>query len=200
MGKKHQRDREERRERYASRQQKQNTKNKMVAIGVFAGIAVIVGYAGYQYTQIIDGPPGGPDGAGPINSAHIHAGMLVKIFGDKFDFSQPSYQIKTPWIHFEGHNGETIHRHATGVDLGYMFESLSIDLSDECFIFPNAREYCTDDKYTLKFFINGEQVDSILNYVVEEDDRVLVVYGEETDEEIDLLIQEANSLVLDIRG
>ena len=32
---------------------------------------------------------------------HQHASILVKIFGDKFDFSPPSYQIRSSWIHFE---------------------------------------------------------------------------------------------------
>ena len=42
-----------------------------------------------------------PLGAGPLGHEHSHAGILVKIFGDSFDFSAPAYQIKASWIHFE---------------------------------------------------------------------------------------------------
>jgi len=199
MGKKHQRDREERRERYAARQQKQSNKNKMIAAGVFAAVIAIIAYAGYEFATLTVDAPGGPEGAGALGSAHVHAGILVKVFGDKFDFSVPSYQIKTPWIHFEGQNGDTIHRHATGVTLGYLFDSLSIKVTDECYIFPDGRQFCTDDTYSLKFFINGNQVSGISDYVVRDDDRVLISYGSETPEEIEDQLQEASNLILDIR-
>lgn len=199
MGKKHQRDREERRERYAARQQKQSNKNKLIAAGVFAVVISIIAYAGYEFATLTVDAPGGPEGAGALGSAHVHAGILVKVFGDKFDFSLPSYQIKTPWIHFEGQNGDTIHRHATGVTLGYLFDSLSIRVTGECYIFPDGRQFCTDDTYSLKFFINGNQVSGISDYVVRDDDRILISYGSETPEEIEDQLQEANNLILDIR-
>lgn len=199
MGKKHQRDREERHEKYASRQRKESNKNKLVAGAVLAVVVAIVAYAGYEFSTLTVDAPGGPENAGPLNSAHVHAGMLVKIFGDKFDFSLPAYQVKTPWIHFEGQNGDTIHMHATGVDLGYLFDSLGIEVTDECYNFPDGRQFCNDDTYSLKFYINGEQVPSITSYVVQDDDRILVSYGSETPEELEEQLQEAQRLTLDIR-
>jgi len=199
MGKKHQRDREERRERYAARQQKQSNKNKLIAAGVFAVVVAIIAYAGYEFATLTVDAPGGPEGAGALGSAHVHAGILVKVFGDKFDFSLPSYQIKTPWIHFEGQNGDTIHRHATGVTLEYLFDSLSIKVTDECYIFPDGRQFCTDDTYSLKFFINGNQVPGISDYIVRDDDRILISYGSETAEEVEDQLRELNSIILDIR-
>ena len=201
MGKKHQRDREEKRERYAAKQQRQNNKNKLIAIGVLAVVAAIVGYAGYEFATLTVDTPGGPEGAGPLGSDHVHAGMLVRIFGDKFDFSLPAYQIKTPWIHFEAQNGDTVHRHATGVTLGYLFDSISItvDEDEECFIFPDERRFCTDGEYSLKFYINGDRVDRITDYVVQEDDRILISYGSDTPEEVEEQLLEADNLILDIR-
>ncbi len=199
MGKKHQRDREEKRERYAARQQKESSKNKLIAGAVFAVVIAIIAYAGYEFATLTVDTPGGPEDAGALGSAHVHAGILVKVFGDKFDFSLPAYQIKTPWIHFEGQNGDTIHRHATGVTLKYLFDSLSIGVTDDCYIFPDGRQFCTDDTYSLKFYINGDQVSSISDYVVRDDDRILVSYGSETPEEIEDQLREANNLILDIR-
>ena len=42
---------------------------------------------------------------------------------------------KSSWIHFEGADGNTVHRHASGVTMGYLFDSLGITVDDECFIF-----------------------------------------------------------------
>ncbi|MDH3794997.1 MAG: protein-disulfide isomerase, partial [Nitrosopumilus sp.] len=113
-----------------------------------------------------------------------HAAILVKIFGDTFEFASPAFQIKSSWIHFEGNDGSTIHKHATGVKLGYLFDTLSIGLDDQCFIFPDGKSFCTNDDYTLKFFINEEPVDDIRDYEIMEDDRILILFGAETPEEI----------------
>lgn len=200
MGKKHQRDREEKREKHAARQQRMDNKNKLVAVGVLAAVAAIVGYAGYTFTTLTADAPGGPEGAGVLNSDHAHAGILVKIFGDKFDFSLPSYQIKTPWIHFEGQNGDTIHRHATGVEMGYLFDSIGIGATQDCYVFPDEREFCTDDEYSLKYYINGEEVPSVSEHVPADGDRILISYGNESPEDIEDQLQELDSIVLDIRG
>ena len=61
------------------------------------------------------------DGPQVLESEHSHAALLVKIFGDKFDFSSPAYQVITPQIHFEGMDGsdnpQTCHRSYTGISI-----------------------------------------------------------------------------------
>lgn len=125
-----------------------------------------------------------PKGSGSLGSVHEHASLLVKIFDDKFDFSKPDYQIKSPWIHFEGNDGNTIHKHSTGITLGYMFDSIGIGLDGQCYTFSDGREFCSNDEFSLKFYINGIQVDSITHYVVSQGDRILISYGLEKEKEI----------------
>ena len=129
-------------------------------------------------------PPSGPSNAGAHGSEHSHAGILVKIFGDEFDFSAPAYQIKSPWIHFESRDGSTIHKHATGVELEYLFNSLSIGIDDQCYVFPDGKSFCTNDEYSLKYFINEKPVSDIRDYEIIEDDKILITFGGETDEQI----------------
>lgn len=199
MGKKHQRDREEKREKHAARQKRESSKNKMIAIGVFSVVAAIIGYAAFEFSTLTENTPGGPPNAGALGSAHVHAGIVMNVFGDSFEFHLPAYQVKTPWIHFEGGNGDTIHRHATGVTLAYLFDSLSVGMTEECIEFPDGRQFCTDDKYSLKFYVNGEKVQDISDYVVQDDDRILISYGSETPEEIRGQLQRVNSIILDVR-
>ena len=185
MGRKERREREVKRENYATKHSAEKQKQTLIAIGVLAVIAVIVGYAGYLFLTMTETAPGGPENAGALGSEHSHAAILVKIFGDTFEFSSPAFQIKSSWIHFEGRDGSTIHKHATGVDLGYLFETLGIGLDDQCYVFPDGKQFCTNEDYTLKFFINREQVSDIRDYEIQEDDRVLIVFGAETPEEIE---------------
>lgn len=193
MGRKERREREQKRENYATKRSSQKKKNMLITVGVFAIIAVIVGYSIWVFMNMSQTAPGAPEGAGPLGSEHSHSAMLVKIFGDTFDFSLPAYQIKTSWIHFEGGDGTTIHKHAKGVTLDFLFDSLRIGLDDKCFVFQDGRQFCTNEDYSLKFFINGEQVDDIRDYEPMKDDRILIVYGAETPEEIQALLKQLDN-------
>mgnify|MGYP003968035911 CR=1 FL=1 len=193
MGRKERRDREVKRENYATKHSAQKRKETLIALGVFAVIAVIVGYSVYMFINMTETAPGGPENAGVLGSEHSHAAILVKIFGDSFDFSAPAYQIKSSWIHFEGRDGGTIHKHATGVTTGYLFETLALGLDDQCFVFQDGRSFCTNDDYSLNFFINDKQVSDIREYEIIEDDRILITYGAETPEEIESQLLELNN-------
>ena len=125
-----------------------------------------------------------PIGAGTLGNEHSHAAILVKILGDDFDFSLPEYQIKSSWIHFEGRDGSTIHKHASGVTLGYLFDTLGLNVDEQCFGFQDGRKFCTNEDYSLKFYVNAQQVTSIRNYELQDDDRILISYGGETQYEI----------------
>ncbi len=185
MGRKERREREAKRENYATKHSAEKRKETLIAVAVIAVIAVIVGYSVVLFLTMTETAPGGPENAGAMGSAHTHTSILVKIFGDTFEFSGPAFQIKSPWIHFEGRDGTTIHKHATGVTLGYLFDSLSIGLDDQCYVFPDGKSFCTNEDFTLKLFINGDQVSDIRDHDSMEGDRVLIVFGAETPEEID---------------
>lgn len=195
MGKKARKEREEKRESFAAKRSKQKRKSVLMAAGVLGVVAVIVGYAAFTFVTQSGTTPGAPPGAGPLGDEHEHISLLVRIFGDKFDFSLPAYQIKSSWIHFEGADGNTVHRHASGVTMGYLFGSLGLDVTNDCFIFHDGREFCTNEDYSLKFYINHQPVDGneFLSYVGQEDDRLLISYGNETPEEIEEQLAELDN-------
>jgi len=220
-----------------------STKTKAIIILVL--IAVIVGYAVFMKMTEVDPSKqlGPPDGAGRLADEHEHASLLVRIFGDKFDFSNPAYQAKNSWINFHN-DGSTIHRHSSGVTLGYLFDSLNIGIdiqlaethdtvqekleytaeefknrnecemtydeygnrSDECgllsdaykrcFIFPDGRQFCDTEDYSLKFYINNEKWISIYDYVIEDGDRILITFGNETPEQIKEQLSELDSQII----
>lgn len=193
-------ERKEKRESFADRQSRQKRKNMLIGLGVLAVVVAIVAYASWTFVEkSTSSPLGGPPGAGQLGDEHEHASMLVRIFGDKFDFSLPAYQVKSPWIHFEGGDGNTVHRHATGVTIGFLFDTLKIGFDDECFIFPDKtpeHTFCTNDDYSLKFYVNHEKVASLENYVLNEDDRILISYGNENQTQIDAQLRELDNQVI----
>ena len=212
MGRRRREERREKREDFASKRSSIKRKNALLAIGVLSVIGLIVGYASFVFVTEERTGPGIPPGAGKLGDEHEHASLLVRIFGDKFDFSSPHYQIKSSWIHFEDSDGNTIHRHSSGVALGFLFDTLNIVVGwesigynepfdsskpvDPCFIFPDGRQFCTNEDYSLKFYINHELVKDIYNYVIEEGDRILITYGSETSEQIEEQLRELDSQIL----
>ena len=196
MGKTRRERREEEREGFASKRTSQYRSRNLKAIGILSMIGVIVGFACYEFVTSTNNVPGAPENAGKLGDEHIHASMLVKIFGDKFDFSTPNYQVKTSWIHFENQDGDTIHRHASGVELEFLFNSLGIGLDEDCFEFPDGRQFCTNEDYSLKYFINHKQVNDIREYIVMEDDRILISYGNEDQDAIEQQLSELDSQMI----
>ena len=206
MGRRVRDERREIREDYAAKISKSKRKTNLMAAGILAVLVLIVGYTGYLFMTMDATAPGAPPGAGKLGGEHEHASLLVRIFGDKFDFSVPSYQIKSTSIHFEESDGTTIHRHASGVTLGYLFDSLNIgidyvdrvneDTNKKCFIFPDGRQFCDNEDYRLKFYINHVEQQSIYNYVLEDGDRILITYGNETPEQIEEQLIEVDSQII----
>jgi len=201
MGRRAREERQEKREDYAAKISKNKRKTNLMATGILALIAVIVGYSVFVFMTQVDtsGALGAPDGSGRLGDEHEHASVLVRIFGDKLDFSSPAYQIKSSWIHFEDSDGTTIHRHSSGVTLGYLFGSLGFIANDECFAFPDGRAFCNwhDERYSLKYYINHQSVDNIYDYVLEDDDRILISFGPpETPEEIEEQLMELDSQII----
>ena len=196
MGRKHREERREKREDFVAKRSQQKRKNTLLAVGILGLIGLIVGYASFTFVTTPVGAPGSPPGAGILGDEHEHASVLVRIFGDKFDFSATTYQIKSSWIHFEESDGNTVHRHSSGVTLNYLFESLGIGIDEDCYIFGDGRQFCTNEDYSLKYFINGDRVNSIHDYVVQDDDRILISYGGETEIQINQQLNELDSQII----
>ena len=196
MGRKHREERREKREDFVAKRSQQKRKNTLLAVGILGLIGLIVGYASYEFVTMGTNTPGAPPGAGKLGDEHEHASLLVRIFGDKFDFSATTYQIKSSWIHFEESDGNTIHRHSSGVTLDYLFGTLGIGIDEDCYIFADGRQFCTNEDYSLKYFINGDSVNDINDYVIQDDDRILISYGGETNEQITEQLNEVYAQII----
>ena len=121
---------------------------------------------------------------GAVGSAHEHAAFAIKINGKQIDFSQPKYQLQSRLIHVEGGDGTTLHRHATGVPFQEFLKSVNMNIMNGCFASDDGKQYCNNAENKLRFFINGNETDSVNNYVINPNDRILVIYGNENADQI----------------
>lgn len=153
-------------------------KRKIMMIAIPVGIAVVIAAvaASLSYQQL--------NPYGPVGSAHVHAVFAIKLNGQAIDFSQQKYQVKSNLIHVENLDGTTLHRHATAVPFGEFLKSVKMDISNGCFTNDDGTKFCNEGDKTLKFYVNGQQVNSITDYVVNDNDHLLVLYGNENSEQI----------------
>jgi hypothetical protein len=172
---------------------KKRIKNlKTIILPIIAAIVIIAGISIYVFSQNTLSVAG----FGPLGSAHEHAAFLVKVNGQNIDFSQPKYQVQSDYIHVENGDGTTLHRHATNVTFVDFLKSVKMDIDkkNNCLAFTNGTEYCDDENNKLRTFINGNSNGSISDYVLNNNDRLLVIYGNETDEQIANALDEVNKI------
>ena len=172
---------------------KKRSKNlKTIILPIIAALVIIAGISIYLFSQNTLSVAG----FGPLGSAHEHAAFLVKVNGQNIDFSQQKYQVQSDYIHVENGDGTTLHRHATNVTFADFLKSIKMDIDkkNNCLVFTNGTEYCDDNNNKLKTFINGNSTKSISEYILNNNDRLLVIYGNETDEEIAKALGELNKI------
>jgi hypothetical protein len=137
---------------------------------------------------------------GAIGSEHVHAAFIVDLNGTKINFAQPKYMIRSNYIHMENHNGApdgtTLHRHATMVPIGEFLKSVRMDISNGCFITDENKRFCENNNSKLAYYINGNQTKDIMGYVLKDDDRILILYGNQSSSEVNNDIQELNNVTI----
>ena len=62
--------------------------------------------------------------------------------------------------------------------------------------FSDGRQFCTNEDYSIKYFINHEMVDDIRDYVIKDEDRILISYGSESQEEIEEQLLELDAQII----
>lgn len=114
---------------------------------------------------------------------HVHADFAFYLLGNRVDLTDASHQssvesIKHKYIHFHDGVDTMIHRHKEGITLGTFLESIGIKLSSTCVTLTAGSQHCTDSSNSLILFVNGTAVPEPSNYIPQEEDRILLFFGD----------------------
>lgn len=79
--------------------------------------------------------------------------------------------------------------HATGINLGYFFETLGMKINKECIALETGNKYCNTGNAQFRVFLKSEgseweQLYYPADYVMQDLDKIVVTYGAEDDKEI----------------
>ena len=134
---------------------------------------------------------------GVLGSQHIHADWKVYIYGKTLDFSDKSHMERmrnnlqvSSFIHVDSgaplpeKTGDILHMHATGISLWIFFKSIGMDFNKDCITLENKEKFCNKENKKLKFYVNGQENSEFENYVFNDLDKILISYGDESEEEI----------------
>lgn len=116
---------------------------------------------------------------------HNHADFKVFIRGVEIDFKKEEYDVKSTFVHLHTKNsdgGSVIHIEAENVPIGFFFSTLGMNFSKDCFKFD--QNYCNSQDEKLRFLVNGKENFEFENYIPRDLDRILITFGNETDDQI----------------
>jgi hypothetical protein len=165
---------ERRRQEVASRAR---SKSRRKVLTIFIIVAILAGFGYAVYTAATNTP-----GIGPLNSAHYHVDWALYINGKSETINQTKWQLKSEYVHMEG-GTSTMHMHAVNVPLGYFFNTIGLQLTSTSLTF-DGKTYNNEGDKKVRTFVNGEEVSDLAKYVPKSMDKILIVYGNDTDAQI----------------
>jgi hypothetical protein len=188
---------------YLDASKKKRQKYLMIIIPIIAAVVAVLVISGTRYSSEINK-------FGTVGSAHEHAAFVVNVNGTPIDFSQPQYQVQSRLIHVEGGDGFTLHRHTDRVPFGEFLRSENMNLEGNCLSISQGtptqqgeqqqgqeQEYCTNGTEELRAYVNGRELESpslLGDYILKDDDRILLIYGNQTAEQLTQALSELDQL------
>ncbi|MCA9360263.1 hypothetical protein H6785_01375 [Candidatus Nomurabacteria bacterium] len=129
---------------------------------------------------------------------HVHTDFRIYIEDEQLDLSADKYKTTAKHEHgYETHlhdnEGGVEHIHAENVSFASFLDSIGLKLTDDCLTTDDQKEYCRDESNVLEMFVNGEQIDTISEYIPVDEDRILLYFGEPNNPKIEDYINEIPS-------
>lgn len=126
--------------------------------------------------------------ADSADKVHVHSDFVVYLDGKEYDLTDDKYQsvserILHAHIHLHDNNDEVIHRHDHGITLADFFDSIGFDFENDSITDDEGNIFSTSEDLELMVFVNDERISEPANYVNQEEDKILLYYGNPKDNE-----------------
>ena len=149
-------------------------KDLEIRIGLILILLALLGWGFFLYQDQTTVPHS--------NEVHVHADWLMVINDQPVDLTGDTYQsfsgdVKMADFHLHDNEDNVLHRHDDGLTLGMFLESIGFSLTNTCLTTDTNETFCEDTDHALALYVNGVRKKSPPNYVIEEEDQVLLYYG-----------------------
>lgn len=154
----------------------------LLGAGLLLGAATILGIRFFTYQP---------------ETVHYHANFAVYVNGQQEQFKGMRYYEETAAqmctleraddpverAHMHDNVNNVVHVEDHLVTWGSFFQNLGWGLGDD-YLKTADKVYLPDDQNHLTFILNGKKVDSISNVIIGDQDKLLVNYGTESNEQV----------------
>lgn len=82
--------------------------------------------------------------------------------------------------HMHNNNMDVVHVHDKGVTWGHFMANIGFGFGNNYLAVDDGRIYVNGQGRTIKFILNGEQVENPYNQLIKSEDRLLISFGYET--------------------
>ena len=94
-------------------------------------------------------------------------------------FTDPKYHNLSEDVYIDSSNPNIVNVKKANTTWNDFFKTLPMQLEKNCLITGTKQTFCTNEEYTLQFYLNGEQNQSALDQVISPGDKLLVTYEKE---------------------
>ncbi len=132
----------------------------------------------------------------PTN-VHYHGNIAIFINEAKVDLNaskymeditqcatDPSKQRPVDRTHFHENNGDLVHVHAAGVTWGHLMANIGWSFWKDYIVDDLGKVYLNSLAWGMHFVLNGKKVSNPFNRLITSEDRLLVYYGNLSDDAI----------------
>ena len=99
-------------------------------------------------------------------------------------FTASMYHNLSKDVYIQADNPNIVHVKKSGITWDYFFKTLPFSVTKDCLITGTKETFCTNQTKSLKFYLNGERFDNLLDTEIKPNDKALITFGSETDAEI----------------
>ena len=143
---------------------------------------------------------------------HAHADFAVLLDGKRFDFAKHEYMSNEPClvgsifptadahggegdlsdkVHMHNMNGNVVHVHHQGITWADFFKSIKMELTSSSFTDEKGKKAEASDTKEFRFMKNGKDVKDLFSLAIQDQDRVLVSYGDKSRSKESTLVEYA---------
>lgn len=105
-------------------------------------------------------------------------------------FSAPMYHNRSKDVFIQADNPNIAHVKKAEITWNDFFKTLPIKLTKQCLTTGTKQTFCTNANDTLRFYLNGKRDQSALDKQIENGDKLLVSYGNKSEDLIEKQLQQ----------
>lgn len=109
-------------------------------------------------------------------------------------FTAPMYHNLSEDVFIQADNPNVIRVKKAGTTWDDFFRTLPFKLTKACLTTGTGETFCSGENGQLKFYLNGEKTDNLLEQTIQNGDRALITFGEEDETQIQKQLEQVPAM------